>query len=86
MSARDSSIGLVIDGAEVLVGETLPTDACRAAWSRSAGLVRVAEEQVRQSPSRVIIERLGEPAPARLREALPARLQEVPHNPEYEER
>ena len=34
--ADDSSINLVVDGVEVLVGETEPAAECRAAWSRNA--------------------------------------------------
>lgn len=78
----DSSINLVIDGVEVLVGETLPVDACRAAWSRNAGLVHITEEYVRHEVYvHKIIERLGESATVELREAFAAGLQEVPHNP-----
>lgn len=77
----DSSINLVVDGAEVLVGETLPADACRAAWSRNVGLVHITEEYIRHEVYvHKIIERLGESASAELREAFAAGLQEVPHN------
>jgi sugar-specific transcriptional regulator TrmB len=79
----DSSINLVVDGIEVLVGETLPVDACRAAWSRNAGLVHITEEYIRHEVYvHKIIERLGESAAAELREAFAAGLREVPHNSE----
>jgi sugar-specific transcriptional regulator TrmB len=77
----ESSINLVIDGAEVLVGETLPASECRAAWSRNAGLVQITEEYIRHEVYiHKIIERLGEAAAAELCEAFAAGLREVPHN------
>jgi sugar-specific transcriptional regulator TrmB len=78
--ADDSSINLVIDGVEVLVGETLPADQSRAAWSRNAGLVAVTEEYIRHEVYlHKIIERLGEAAGDELRAALVEGLQEVPY-------
>lgn len=77
----DSSINLVVDGAEVLVGETLPVDACRAAWSRNRGLVSITEEYIRHEVYlHEIIERLGQTAGDELRAALVKGLQEVPYD------
>lgn len=76
----DSSVNLVVDGLEVLVGETLPTEECRAAWSRNLGLVRITEEYIRHEVYlHKIIERLGETEADGLREAFAEGLREVPH-------
>lgn len=78
--AGDSSINLVIDSVEALVGETLPVDECRAAWSRNTGLVLITEEYIRHEVYlHKIIERLGEAEAAKLREALVEGLREVPY-------
>ncbi len=76
----DSSVDLVIDSNEVLVGETLPDDTCQAAWARNAGLVSVSEEYIRHEVYlHKIIARLGEGAIETLREALAEGLLEVPY-------
>ncbi|MFQ5859493.1 MAG: TrmB family transcriptional regulator [Anaerolineae bacterium] len=81
----DSSINLVVDGAEVLVGETLPAGECQAAWSRNAGLVFITEEYIRHEVYlHKIIEQLGEEGAAGLREAFAEGLEEVPY-PDSEE-
>jgi sugar-specific transcriptional regulator TrmB len=78
--ADDNSINLVVDGVEVLVGETEPAVECRAAWSRNAGLVLVTEEYIRHEVYlHKIIERLGEALRDQLREALAEGLREVPY-------
>jgi sugar-specific transcriptional regulator TrmB len=77
---KDSSINLVVDGAEVLVGETQPEDVCRAAWSRNRGLVRITEEYIRHEVFlHKIIGRLGSTAAQALRPAFTEGLEEVPH-------
>ncbi len=61
--AGDNSINLVVDGVEVLVGETLPPDACQAAWSRNPGLILITEEYIRHEIYlHKIVERLEETA------------------------
>ena len=80
--ADDSSINLVVDGVEVLVGETLPPDACQAAWSRNPGLILITEEYIRHEVYlHKIVERLEETAIVELREAFAEGLQEVPYAP-----
>jgi sugar-specific transcriptional regulator TrmB len=76
----DSSINLVVDGAEVLIGETMPMDACRAAWSRNEGLILITEEYVRHEVYlHEIIERLGTTEADTLRTAFAEGLAQVPH-------
>lgn len=76
----DSSINLVVDGAEVLIGETLPADACRAAWSRNEGLILITEEYVRHEVYlHEIIARLGTTKADTLRTAFAEGLAQVPH-------
>ena len=77
----DSSINLVMDGVEVLLGETRPVDRCRAAWSRNGGLVRITEEYIRHEVYlHKIIERLKGTAADELRRAFVEGLKEVPHH------
>ncbi len=76
----DSSLDVVADGMEVLVGETLPAETCQAAWSHSSALVLVTEEYIRHEVYlHKIIERFGETMTAELRKALAEGLREVPH-------
>ena len=66
--ASEGSLTLVMDGLEVLVGETLPPKTCQAAWSRNQGLVFVAEEYIRHEVYiHKIIQRLGEDRAEELR-------------------
>lgn len=76
----NSSINLVIDGNEVLVGETLPADSCQAAWSNNSGLIFVTEEYIRHEVYiHKIIERLSETAGQALQEALNEGSNEIPY-------
>lgn len=76
----DNSINLVIDGSEVLVGETLPADTCQAGWSRNAGLILATEEYIRHEVYlHKIINRLGQTQEAALREAFAEGLAEIPY-------
>lgn len=75
-----NSVNLVIDGNEVLVGETLPADSCQAAWSNNAGLIFVTEEYIRHEVYiHKIIERLSEIAGQALQEAFSEGLSEIPY-------
>lgn len=74
------AINLVVDGREVLVGETLPADNCYAFWSHNTNLVRVTEEYIRHEVYlHKIIERLGVSAAETLQQALADGLQEIPY-------
>jgi sugar-specific transcriptional regulator TrmB len=76
----DSSLNLVADQAEALLGETAPVQECRAAWSRNTGIVRITEEYVRHEVYlHKIIEALGGREEAMLRRAFSDGLREVPH-------
>ncbi len=76
----DSSLNLVIDGMEVLVGETQPAENCQAAWSRSPALIQITEEYIRHEVYiHKIIARFGEKLAGELRQALAEGLREVPH-------
>jgi sugar-specific transcriptional regulator TrmB len=76
----DSSINLVMDGAEVLLGETRPADRCRGAWSRNGGLIHITEEYIRHEVYlHKIIGRLKGTAADELGKAFVEGLQEVPH-------
>jgi hypothetical protein len=76
----DNSLNVVVDGMEVLVGQTLPPETCQAAWSHSAALITVTEEYIRHEVYlHKIIERFGEKQAAGLREALGEGLREVPY-------
>ncbi len=78
----DSSLNLVVDSMEALVGETQPPESCQAAWSHSSALILVAEEYIRHEVYiHKIIERFGERHASELREALAEGLREVPHSP-----
>jgi sugar-specific transcriptional regulator TrmB len=75
-----SSIIVVIDGNQVLLGETLPADSCQAAWSNNAGLIFVTEEYIRHEVYiHKIIERLSGIAGQTLQEALSEGLNEIPY-------
>lgn len=83
-SVGGSSIDLVIDGREVLVGEALLGDACQAAWTRNVGLVFIAEEYIRHE---VYIHKLIEKLEAdllKVREAFLEGLAEIPHRIQIE--
>jgi sugar-specific transcriptional regulator TrmB len=76
----DSSIDLVIDGREILVGEALLGDAGQAAWTRNAGLVMVAEEYIRHEVYiQKLIERLGPGVLDQVQAAFVEGLAEIPH-------
>lgn len=78
----DSSLNLLVDGMEVLVGETQPAETCEAAWSHSPALIHITEEYIRHEVYlHKIIARFGETRGAELREALAEGLCEVPHTP-----
>ena len=75
-----SSIDLVIDGREVLVGEALLGDTCQAAWTRNVGLVFTAEEYIRHEVYiHKLIEKLGTGFLDQVREAFLEGLAEIPH-------
>ncbi len=76
----DTSLNVVVDGMEALVGQTEPAETCQAAWSHSPALVLVTEEYIRHEVYlHKIIERFGPTMAAKLRDALTEGLQEVPH-------
>ena len=76
----DSSLNVVVDSMEVLVGQTQPPETCEASWSHSAALILITEEYIRHEVYlHKIIERFGETMTAELREALAEGLREVPH-------
>ncbi len=76
----DTSLNVVVDGMEVLVGQTKPAETCQAAWSHSAALILVTEEYIRHEVHlHKIIERFGAAMAAELKTALAEGLQEVPH-------
>ncbi len=76
----DSSLNVVVDAKEVLVGQTEPAETCQAAWSHSAALISVTEEYIRHEVYlHKIIDRFGESMAAELRKALAGGLREVPH-------
>ncbi|MFQ6082266.1 MAG: TrmB family transcriptional regulator [Candidatus Aminicenantia bacterium] len=78
--AGGSSIDLVIDGIEVLVGETLPPDQCQAAWSRNIGLVYITEEYIRHEVYiQKIIKGLGNEHLKEINRAFKEGLKEIPH-------
>lgn len=76
----DTSLNVVIDGMEALVGQTEPAETCQAAWSHSPALVLVTEEYIRHEVYlHKIIERFGPGMATKLKDALREGLQEVPH-------
>lgn len=76
----DTSLNVVVDGMEALVGQTEPAETCQAAWSYSPALVLVTEEYIRHEVYlHKIIGRFGRSMAAKLRDALTEGLQEVPH-------
>lgn len=76
----DTSLNMVVDGMEALVGQTEPAESCQAAWSHSSALVLVTEEYIRHEVYlHKIIERFGPTLAAELKDALTEGLQEVPH-------
>ncbi len=78
----DTSINVVVDSMEVLVGATEPAETCEAAWSRSAALILVTEEYIRHEVYlHKIIERFGTTMADELKAAFVEGLQEVPHIP-----
>ncbi len=77
----DTSLNIVADGMEALVGQTEPAETCQAAWSHSPALVLVTEEYIRHEVYlHKIVERLGPGLAAKLKRALADGLREVPHN------
>lgn len=76
----DTSLNVVVDGLEALVGQTEPAETCQAAWSHSPALVLVTEEYIRHEVYlHKIIERFGPTMAAKLKDALAEGLREVPH-------
>jgi sugar-specific transcriptional regulator TrmB len=76
----DTSLNVVVDGMEVLVGEIEPAETCQAAWSHSPALILVTEEYIRHEVYlHKIIERFGSSMSAELKDALAEGLREVPH-------
>lgn len=76
----DTSLNVVVDGMEALVGQTEPAETCQAAWSHSHALVLVTEEYIRHEVYlHKIIEQFGPAMTAKLKVALTEGLQEVPH-------
>ncbi len=76
----DTSLNVVVDGMEALVGQTEPAETCQAAWSHSPALVLVTEEYIRHEVYlHKIIEKFGPAMAAKLKDALAEGLQEVPH-------
>ncbi len=74
------SLNVVVDGMEVLVGETEPAETCQAAWSHNPALIQVTEEYIRHEVYlQKIIDRFGETQASELREALAEGLREVPY-------
>ncbi len=85
--AGDSSVDLVIDGREVLVGEALLGDTCQAAWTRNVGLVFIAEEYIRHEVYiHKLIEKLGTGFLNEAQEAFAEGLAEIPHRIQIKER
>ena len=73
-------INLVVDGREVLAGETHPADNCYAFWSHNTNLVQVTEEYIRHEVYlHKIIERLGVTDAETLQNALADGLAEIPY-------
>jgi sugar-specific transcriptional regulator TrmB len=76
----DTSLNVLVDGMEVLVGQTEPVDSCQAAWSHSSALIFVTEEYIRHEVYlHKIIERLGTTMADELKASLMEGLREVPH-------
>ena len=76
----DTSLNLVVDSMEALVGQTEPADTCRAAWSHSAALILITEEYIRHEVYlHKIIQRFGTTMARELKAALSEGLREVPH-------
>ncbi len=77
----DTSLNVVVDGMDVLVGQTEPPETCQAAWSHSAALILVTEEYIRHEVYlHKIIERFGTTMAAELKASLAEGLREVPHS------
>ncbi len=75
----DTSLNVVVDGMEALVGQTEPAETCQAAWSHSPALVLITEEYIRHEVYlHKIIERFGPTLAAKLKDALTEGLREVP--------
>jgi sugar-specific transcriptional regulator TrmB len=76
----DTSLNVVVDSMEVLVGQIEPSETCQAAWSHSAALILITEEYIRHEVYlHKIIERFGSSLSAELKDALAEGLREVPH-------
>lgn len=76
----DFSLNLVVDGMEVLAGQTQPPETCQAAWSHNPALILITEEYIRHEVYiHKVIEHFGEKMTNELREALIEGLREVPH-------
>ena len=76
----DTSLNVVVDGKEALVGQTEPAETCQAAWSHSPALILITEEYIRHEVYlHKIIERFGPSRAAELKAALAEGLREVPH-------
>jgi sugar-specific transcriptional regulator TrmB len=76
----DTSLNVVVDGMEVLVGQTEPAETCQAAWSHSAALILITEEYIRHEVYlHKIIERFGTAMADELKAALAEGLEEIPH-------
>ncbi len=76
----DSSIDLVVDGREVLVGEATHGEMGQAAWTRNIGLVFIAQEYIRHEVYiHKLIEKLGTDSLDLVRAALVEGLAEIPH-------
>lgn len=54
----ETFIILITDGKDVLLGDTMPTDSCRAAWSQNPGIVYVAEDYIRHEVHLQLLKRL----------------------------
>ncbi len=75
-----SSIDLVVDGTEVLVGEATQGEMGQAAWTRNIGLVFIAQEYIRHEVYiHKLIEKLGTGSLDEVRSAFVEGLAEIPH-------
>jgi len=80
VSQCDTTINLVVDGMEVLIGSTQPADTCEAAWSHNQALIQITEEYIRHEVYlQKIVERFGSTHKNLLREALIEGSGEVPN-------
>lgn len=80
VSQCDTTINLVVDGMEVLIGSTQPVDTCEAAWSHNQALIQITEEYIRHEVYlQKVVERFGSEQKNLLREALIEGVNEVPN-------